>query len=178
MQFSSIQSLSLVLLFTTPWTAVRQASLSITNSWSLFKLMSIESVMSSNHLILCRPLLLLPSIFASIRVFSNESVLHIRWPSIGVSASASVLPMNVQDWFPLGWTGWISLQSKGLSRVFSNTTVQQHQFFGAQLSSQSNSHIRTWKWKSLSCVRLFVISWNSPWNSPGQNTGVGSRSFL
>ena len=98
------------------------------------KLMSIESVMPSNHLILCHPLLLLPSIFPSIRVFSNESALHIRWPNIGFPASASVLPMNTQDWSPLGWTGWISLQSKGLSRVFSNTTVQKHQFFCTQPS--------------------------------------------
>ena len=103
---------------------------------------SIESVMPSSHLVRCHPLLLLPSIFPSIRVFSNESVLHIRWPNIGVSASRSVL--TIQDWSPLGWTGWISLQSKGLSRVFSNTTVQRHQFFGAQLSSQSNCHIHTW----------------------------------
>ena len=95
-------------------------------------------------LILCHPLLLPPSIFPSIRVFSNESALLIRWPSIGVSTSSSVLAMNIQDWFPLGWTGWISLQSKGLSRVFSNTTDQKHQFFGAQLSLQSNSHIHTW----------------------------------
>ena len=133
-QFSSVQSFSHVWLFATPWTAAHQPSLSITNSWSLLKLMSIKSVMPSNHLILCCPLLLLPSIFLSIRVFPSESVLHIRWPNIGVSASASVLPMNVQDWFPLGWTGWITLQSKGLSRVFSNTTVQKLQFFGAQLS--------------------------------------------
>ena len=110
--------------------AAHQASLSITNPQSFLKHMSIESVMPSNHLILCCLLLLPPSIFPSIRVFSNESALHIRWPNIGVSASASVLPMNIQDWFPLGWTGWISLQSKGLSRVFSNTTVQKHQFFG------------------------------------------------
>ena len=134
----SVQLLSPIWLFATLWTAASQASLSITNSQSLLKLMSIESVISSNHLILCCPLLLLPSIFSSIRVFSNESVLHIRWPKYWpkyeVSASASVLPMNVQDWFPLGWTGWISLQSKGLSRVFSNTTVQKHQFFGTQLS--------------------------------------------
>ena len=82
----------------------------------------------------CFPLLLLPSVFPSIRVFSNDSALHIRWPSTGVSASTPVLPMNTQDWSPLGWTGWISLQSKGLSRVFSNTTVQKHQFFGPQLS--------------------------------------------
>ena len=81
---------------------------------------------------------------SSIRVFSNESALCISGQSIGVSASTSVLPMNTQDWSPLGWTGWTSLQSKGLSRVFSNTTVQKHQFFGAQPSSQSNSHIHTW----------------------------------
>ena len=142
--FSSVQSLSWVPLFATPWTAVRQASLSITISWSLLKLMSIESVMPSNYYILCCPLLLLPSVFPSIRVYSNESVLHIRWPKYGVSASASVLPMNVQDRFPLGWTSWVFLQCKGLSRVFSNTTVQKHQFFSAQLSSQSNSHIHTW----------------------------------
>ena len=133
-QFSSVQSLSHVQLFVTPWTAGCQASLAITNSWNLPKLMSIELVMPSSHLILCCPLLLLPSIFPSIRVFSNESALHIRGASIGVSASTSVLPMNTQDWSPLEWTGWISLQSKGLSRVFSNTTVQKHQFFGAQLS--------------------------------------------
>ena len=110
--------------------AARQASLSITNSRSLLKLMSIKSVMPSNHLILCHPLLLPPSIFPSISIFSNG----IRWPKYGVSASASVLPMNIQDWFPLGWTDWISLQSKGLSRVFSNTTVKKHQFFRIQLS--------------------------------------------
>ena len=127
----------------TSWTAVCQASLSITNSLSLLKLMSIELVIPSNHLILCHPLLLLPSIFPSIGVFSNESVLRIRWPDIGVSALASVLPMNIQDWFLLRWTGWISLQSKGLSRVFSNITGQKDQFFGAQLSLQSNSHIHT-----------------------------------
>ena len=118
-QFNSVQSLSRVWLFLIPWTAVRQASLSITNSQSLLKLISFETVMPSNHLILCHPHLLLPSVFPSIWVFSNESVLHIRWPKYtGVSASTSVLPMNTQDWFPLGWTGWISLQSKGLSRVF------------------------------------------------------------
>ena len=127
----SVQSLSRVQLFVTPWTAASQISLSITNSQNLLKLMSIESVKPSSYLILCHPLLP-PSMFPSIRVFSNQSVLHIRWPSIGVSASASVLPVNIQDWFPLRWIGWISLQSKGLSRVFSNTTVQKHQFFGTQ----------------------------------------------
>ena len=111
-----------------------QASLSITNSQSSLKLTSIESVMPSSHLILCHPFLLLPPIPPSIRGFFNESTLRMRWQSIGVSASASVLPMNTQDWSPLGCTGWISLQSKGLSRVFSNTTVQKHQFFCAQPS--------------------------------------------
>ena len=130
-QFSSVQfSRSVMSDTATPWIAARQASLFVTNSRSSPKLMSIESVMPSSHLILCRPLLLLPPIPPSIRVFSNESTLRMRWPSIGVSASASVLPMNTQDWFCLEWTGWISLQSKGLSRVFSNTTVQKYQFFG------------------------------------------------
>ena len=142
--FSSVQSLSCVQLFVTPWTVARQASLSITNSQSSLKPMSIELVMSSNHLILCCPLLLLPSIFPSIRVFSNESALHIMWANIVVSASASVLPMNTQDWFPLGLTGLISLLSKALSGVFSNTRVQKHQLFCAQLSLYSNSHIHTW----------------------------------
>ena len=142
--FSSVQSLSLVWLFATPWIAARQASLSITNTWSLLKLMSIKSVMPSNHLILCHPLLLLPSIFPGIRGFQMSQLFASGGQSIGVSASTPVLPMNIQDWCPLGWTGWISLQSKGLSRVFSNTTVQKHQFFSAQPSSQSNSHIHIW----------------------------------
>ena len=111
--------------------------------WSLLKLMSIESVMPSNHLILCRPLLLPLSIFPSIMVFSSESVLHIRWPKSWSFNSTLVLPMNIQDLFPLGWTGWISLLSKGLSRVFSNTTAQKNQFFHTQLSLESNSHIHT-----------------------------------
>jgi len=123
----------------TPWTAARQASLSFTNSYSLVKFMSIELVMPSNHLILYDDLLLLlPLILPSIRLFSNDSVLHIRW-STGASALASVLPMNIQGWFPLGLIGWISLQSRGLSRVFSNTTVKKHQFFDAQPSLWFNS---------------------------------------
>ena len=130
---SSIQLLSRVQFFATPRTVAHQASLSTTNSQSLLKLMSIESVTPTNHLILCRPLLLPPSIFPSIRVFSNDQFFESGGQSIGVSALASVLPMNIQYWFPLGWTGWISLQSKGLSRVFSNTTVQKHQFFSTQL---------------------------------------------
>ena len=107
------------------------------------KFMFIEWVMPSNHLTLCCPLLLLPSISPSIRVFSNESTLHIRWPKYRSSASTSILPINIEGWFPLGLTGLISLQSKRLSRVFSNTTVQKHQFFSARFSYWSNSHIHT-----------------------------------
>ena len=132
--FSSVQSLSCVLrlhVFETSWATVRQASLSITNSWSLLKLMSIESEMPSNHLILYCPLLLPHSIFPRMRIFSNESVLRIRWPKYW---SFSISPSNgYSGWLPLGWTGWISLLSKGLSRVFSNTAVQKHRFFGIQL---------------------------------------------
>ena len=131
---SSVQSLSHVRLFATPWTAARQASLSITNSQSLLNLMSIESVMPSNHLILCHPLFFPPSIFSSSRSFQMSQLFAWGGQSTGVSASSSVLPVNIQDWFSLGWTGWISLLSKGLSRIFSNITVQKHQFFSAQLS--------------------------------------------
>ena len=130
---SSVQLLSHVQLFAIPWTAARQTSLSFINSQSLLKLMSIESVMPSNHLILCCPLLLLPSIFPCIRVFSNESILCIRWPKY-CNFSFSISSSNeYSGLFPLGWTGLISLQSKGVSRVFSNTTVQKHQFIGTQL---------------------------------------------
>ena len=142
--FVIVHLLSSVQLFETPWTAAHLASLSFTIYQSLLKLMSIESVMLSKHLILRCRLLLLPSIFPSISVFPMSQLFASRGQSIGASASASVLPMNIQGWSPLGWTGWISLQSKGLSRVFSNTTVQKHQFFGAQHSSWSNSHIHTW----------------------------------
>ena len=110
----------------------------------LLRLTSTESVMPSDHLILCCSLLLLPSIFPSIRVFSNKLSLHIRWQSIGASASAWVLPKKIQGWFRLGLTGLISLLSKGLSRVFSSVTVQKHQFFSTQPSLWSNSHIHTW----------------------------------
>ena len=114
--------------------AARQASLSITNSWSLPKLMFIESVMPSSQLILCHPLLLLPSIFPSIRVFLNESALCIMWPKYW-SFSFNISPSNEHSGLiSFRWTAWISLQSKGLSRVFSNTTVQKHQFFSTQLS--------------------------------------------
>ena len=131
---SSVQSLSRVWLFGTPWTAAHQAALSIINSWNLLKLMSIESVMPSNHLILCVPFLSCLQSFPASGSFPVSQFFASGGQRIGVSTSALVLPMNIQDWSPLGWTGWISLQSKGLSRVFSNTTVQKHQFFGAQLS--------------------------------------------
>ena len=128
-QFSSVTQSCLTLC--NPMTAACQTSLCITNSHSLLKLMSIESVMPTNHLIFCRPLLLLPSIFPSIRVSSKFFlVLHIRWPKYWSFSFSIVLPMNIQG-FPLGLTSLIFLQSKGLSRVFSNTTAQKHQFFSA-----------------------------------------------
>ena len=148
LQFSSFQSLC-VWPFFTPWTAAHQASLSITNSWSLLKPMSIESVMPSNHLILCHPLLLLPSIFPSIRVFSNESIFHIRWPKY-CRFSFSISPSNEYSGpiscacfistytkiglisFRMDWFDFLAVQ--GILSVFSNTTVQKHQFFGVQLS--------------------------------------------
>ena len=142
-QSSPVQSLSRVRLFATPWIAACQASLSITNSQISPRLMSIESVMPSSHLILCCPLLLRPPIPPSIRVFSVSQFFTSGGQNIGVSSLASVLPKNTQGWSS-EWTGWISLQSKGLSRVFSHTTVQYHQFFSTQPSSQSNSHIHTW----------------------------------
>ena len=136
----AIQSLSRVRLFVTPMTAARQASLFFTVSLSLFKLMSIQSAMPSSNLILCRPLLLPPLIFPASGSFPMSQLFTSGGQSIGASASASVPLMNIQDRFPLGLTGWISLQSKGLSRVFCNTTVQKHQFLGTQPSLWSNSH--------------------------------------
>ena len=134
MGFSSVQSLSRVRLFVIPWTVACQASLSITNSRSLPKLMSIESVMPSNHILLCRPLLLLPSSFPSIRVFSNESGLCMRWPKYW-NFSFSISPSKEHSRLILFRMGWLDLfESRGLSRVFSSTTVQKHQFFGAQFS--------------------------------------------
>ena len=115
------------------------ASLPFTISWSLLKLMFIELLMPSNHLILCHPLLLLPSIFLSIRVFSNESVICIRWPNIGVSASASVLPMNIQGWFPLGLTGLISLKVQGTLE----SLLQHHSSKGSVL--WHSAFFRMWK---------------------------------
>ena len=141
-QFSSV--LSWVYLFVTSWTPAHQASLSITNSRSLLELMSIESwyhpIMSSSVVPFSSHLQSFPASgsFPMSQFFTSVG------QSIGTSASASVLPMNIQDWFPSGWTSWISLLFKGLSRVFSNTTVQKHQFFSAQLSLESNSHFHTW----------------------------------
>ena len=142
-QIRSDQSLSRIRLFATPWIAARQASLSITNSRSSLRLTSIELVMPSSHLILCRPLSFLPPSLPASESFPMSQLFARGDQSIGVSALASLLPKNAQDW-SLEWTGGISLQSKGLSRVFSSTTVQKHQFFGTQLSSQSNSHIHIW----------------------------------
>ena len=139
-----VQLLSCVWLFGTPWTAARQVSLSFTISQSLLKIRSIESMMPSNYLTLCRPLLLLPSIFPSIRVFSHELALPIGGQSIGASAAASVLPMNIQSWYLLGLTGLISLLSKGHSRVLSSSTIWRHQFFRTQPFIWSNFHIHTW----------------------------------
>ena len=148
-QFSSAQSLSHVGLFATPWITARQASLSITNSRSSPKPKSIESVIPSNHLILCRPLLLLPSIFPSIRVFSNESALCIRWPKFW-SFSFNISPSNEHPGLIFFKMDWLDLlESKGLSRVFSNTTVQKHQFFSTQLSLYSKSHTHTWLLENL-----------------------------
>ena len=138
--FVIVQSLSCVWLFVAPWTAACKVSLSFTVSWSLLKLMSIESVMSSNHL---TPFSCIQS-FPGSGSFLGSQFFTSDGQSIGVSASASVFPMNIQDWFPLGLTSWISLQSKGLWRVFSNTIVQKHKFFVAQPSLWSNSHIHTW----------------------------------
>ena len=137
------QSLSCVRLFATPCTAAHQASLSITNSWSFFKVVSIELVMPSNHLILCHPLLLLPSFFPSIRVFSNESVLCIRRRKYW-SFSFSISPSNEYSGllsFRMDWLDLLAVQET--LRVFSNTTVQKHQFFSAQSSLWSNFHIHS-----------------------------------
>ena len=141
-QFSLVQSLSCIRRFATLWTTAHQAFLSITNSWSLLKLMSIESVMPCSHLALCLLLLLLPSIFPSIRVFSNQSVLHIS------SASASVLPVNIQDGFSLWWTGWIPFLSRGLSSLFQHHSSEASilwysAFFIVQLSHPYMTTVKT-----------------------------------
>ena len=141
-QFSSVELLSSVWRFVTSWTAARQASLSITNARRLLKLMSIELVMPSYHLILCRPLLLLPSIFPTSGCYPVSQFFASDGQTIGASASASVFSMNIRDWFPLWLTGLISLQSKD-SQKSSPKLQLKHQFFGNHLSLQSNSHIHT-----------------------------------
>ena len=142
-QFSSVQSLSLVWLFSTPWIAAHQTSLSITNSWSSLRFTSIESVKPSSHLILGRPLLLLPPIPPSIRVFTSESTLRMRWPKYW-SFSFSTSPSNEHPGliFKMNWLYLLAVQ--GTLKSLLQHKVQKHQFFGAQLSSQSNSHIHTW----------------------------------
>ena len=151
-QFSS---LSYVRLFATLWTAAHQASLSITNSLSPPKPMSIELVMPCNYLILCRPFLLLPSIFPSIRVFSKSQLFTSGGQNIGASASTSIPPMNLQDWLSFGLTGLISLQSKGLSRVFFHITLQKH-------------------W---SCLAFFVVPLSHPYMTTGKTRALTNRPF-
>jgi len=137
-------------LFVTPRTAAQQAPLSFSVSWSWLKLISIELMMPSNHLILCGPLLLLPSIFPSIRVFSNESALRIRWPKYWSLASASVLPMNIRGWFLLGLNGLVSLQSKEIFSLFKNIIIVWWIFFGGRYS------LTSWGNYSLSLVWDFL----------------------
>ena len=142
--FVVVHWLSCVWFFVTPWTEACQAFLSFTISQSLLKFMSTESVMPSNHFIRCCPLHLYPSSFPVLGSFPVSQLFTSGDQSITASASASVLPVNIQDWFRLGLTGLISLLSKGLVRIFSSTTVQKHQFFGIQISLWSNSYIHTW----------------------------------
>ena len=163
--FVVLQLPSWVQPFVDPWTIACHAHLSFIVSRSLLKFMSIELVMLSNHLILCHPLLFLPSVFPSIRVFSSELPLCITWPKYWSFNFSISPPMNIQCWFPLGLTGLIFFPFKRLSRVFSSTTNQKHQFFGTQ-PSWSNSHVHEyWKnhgseWKSLSHIRLFATPWS------------------
>ena len=155
--FCSVQLFSHVRLFPTPWTTARQASLSITNSQSSPKPISIESVMPFNHLILCHPLLLLPQIPPSIRVFQMSQLFASGGQSIGVSASTSIHPMNIQDWFPLGLIGLISLQSKGLSRVFSTLR---------------------WKASILRHSAFFIVQLSHPYMTTGKTTALTRQTFV
>ena len=165
-------------------TAIHQASLSITNSWGWFKLKAIESVMPSNYLDLCCPLFLMCSIFPSITVYSNESALHIRWSKYWTSATASVLPMNIQNWFPLGWTGLIFLQSaaaaaKSLQSCLTLCDPIDRSPPGSPvpgilqartLEWVAISFSNAWKWKvkvkSLSCVQLLATPWTAAHQAP------------
>ena len=158
---SSVQSLSPVRLFATPWTTACQASLSITSSWSPPKPKSIKSVMPSNHLILCCPILHLPWIFPSIRVFSNESDLHIRWSSIGVSASTSVPPMNTQGKSPLGWIGWISCSLRDSQE---SSPTPQFKSINSALSflySPTLTSIHDY-WKNMVCLTINMVCFLAP----------------
>ena len=153
----SVQSLSHVWLFPTPWTAACQSSLSITNSRSLFKLISIELVMTFNHLILCHPLHLPPSIFSNIRVFSNESALCIRWPKYW-SFSFNISPSNEYPRlisFRMYWLDLLSVQ--GTLKSLLQDHSSKHQFFGAQSSWQSNSHIHTCTGKTIALTRWTLV---------------------
>ena len=155
-----VQWLSHFWLFATPWTAAHQASLFFTISQSLLKLMSIESVVSSNHLILWHPLVLLPSIFYSIRVFSNELTVHIMWPKYR-SFNFSISPSNECSGlvsFRMDWLALLAVQ--GFLRVFSNTAPQKHQFFGAQLCLWFNSHIHTWLLERINSSNLVTGEMN------------------
>ena len=139
-----VQLLTCVWPFESPWTAASQTSLSFTTSQSLLRFLFIMLVMLSNHLILCRLFSFCLQSFPALGSFPTGWLITSDGQSTGASALGSVLPMNIQGWFPLGLTGLISLLSKGLSRVFSSTTVQEHQFFGAQPSLWSNFHIHMW----------------------------------
>ena len=171
-----VQLFSRVWLFTSPWTAAQQAFLSFTISWSLLKLIPIKSVMPSNHLILCHPssshLQSLPASgsFLMSQFFASGD------QSIGALALASVPPMNIQDWFPLGLTGLIPFQSKGISRVLSNITVHKHQFFNAQPSLCSNYHIQLVQFShsvvSNSLWLHELVQMSHPFSSVGQSIGV------
>ena len=141
---SSVQSPSCIWLFVTPWTAAHQPCLSITSSWSLLSSCPLSQWCYPTTSSSVVPFSSCPQSFSASGSFQMSQFFASSGQSIGVSASVSVIPMNIHGWFPLGWTGWISLQSKRLSRVFSNTTVQKHQFFSTQLSLWSNSHIHTW----------------------------------
>ena len=156
--FSSVQSLSHVRLFVTPWTVARQAFLSMTNSWNLLKLMSIKSVIPSNHFILCCPLLLLPSTFPASGSFPMNQFFASGGQSIGVSASASVLPMNIQDWFPLGLTGLISFQPKGLLK-----SLLQHHSSTASILQHS---------------AFFMVQLAHPYMTPGKTIALTRQTFV
>ena len=143
-QFSSVQLLSHIWLFATPWTAAHQTSLSITNSGAYSNSWPSSRWCHPTISSSVAPFSSYLQSFPASGFFPSSQFFASGGQSIGVSASASVLPVNTQDWFPLGWTGWISLLSKGLSRVFSNTTVKKNEFFGTQRSLWSNSHIHTW----------------------------------